>query len=233
MFILIKLTLSHLSKNICQFDSQVYMNQREYTILTNDSTKCFESFIYSCLETPVLFLLINFCLTSLFHINFVLKAIEIKVFNITINCNRGNLIITDEDQNAVDFCKNRKMINFETSQKWIGIVKIGETNFSFKFKVHNANYTKNFTSIPSITKKFSEHTNLKENAILNKIKEILPLPNDCGASFIMPTLRIIGGKPAKPHSWPWQVYLTDGQYSCGASLLNKKVILLLRKNSDK
>jgi hypothetical protein len=43
------------------------------------------------------------------------------------------------------------------------------------------------------------------------------------------TVRIIGGNEAKPHSWPWQVYLMaqseeqDGSYgACGASLIRVK-----------
>ena len=37
-----------------------------------------------------------------------------------------------------------------------------------------------------------------------------------------PLLRIIGGRESEPNSWPWQVYITDGRYACGASLISKQ-----------
>ena len=43
-------------------------------------------------------------------------------------------------------------------------------------------------------------------------------PDECG-------LKIIGGKEALPNSWPWQVFITDDAYACGASILNKNWLL--------
>jgi integrin beta 3 len=32
--------------------------------------------------------------------------------------------------------------------------------------------------------------------------------------------RIIGGVISKPHSWPWQVMITDGTIMCGGALVD-------------
>ncbi|XDV29450.1 hypothetical protein PO909_032577 [Leuciscus waleckii] len=37
--------------------------------------------------------------------------------------------------------------------------------------------------------------------------------------------KIIGGYECPPHSQPWQVYLTDGHYLCGGSLIKKRWIV--------
>jgi plasminogen len=40
-------------------------------------------------------------------------------------------------------------------------------------------------------------------------------------------LRIVGGGVASPHSYPWQVYLTDftGRLGCAGALINHEWIL--------
>ncbi|XDV29449.1 hypothetical protein PO909_032576, partial [Leuciscus waleckii] len=37
--------------------------------------------------------------------------------------------------------------------------------------------------------------------------------------------KIIGGYECPPHSQPWQVYLTDGHYFCGGSLIKKRWVV--------
>lgn len=179
-------------------------------------------------DSGIFFINHLFSESNIFYKILLIKVIEIKVFNIGINCKKGNLIITDENHHY-DFCKNKQLISFSTSQKWIGIIKMGETNFSFRFKVKNENYTRKFT-LPKI---FNKYTSDKENTVQYKNNEISPLPKNCGIQFVTPTLRIIGGKLAKPHSWPWQVYLSDGQNSCGASLLNNKVTFVVLVKGQK
>jgi hypothetical protein len=45
----------------------------------------------------------------------------------------------------------------------------------------------------------------------------------CGVPSIAPIetgIRIVGGIEAVKNSWPWQAFLTDGSFMCGASLIN-------------
>uniref|UniRef100_A0A7M5WYK6 Peptidase S1 domain-containing protein n=2 Tax=Clytia hemisphaerica TaxID=252671 RepID=A0A7M5WYK6_9CNID len=52
-----------------------------------------------------------------------------------------------------------------------------------------------------------------------------PPKGSCGYSQI-PQSRIIGGKDAKPHSWPWQVGIyRNGKYACGGTLINSRWIV--------
>eukprot|EP00111_Clytia_hemisphaerica_P001891 TCONS_00005316-protein len=52
-----------------------------------------------------------------------------------------------------------------------------------------------------------------------------PPKGSCGYSQI-PQSRIIGGKDAKPHSWPWQVGIyRNGKYGCGGTLINSRWIV--------
>lgn len=48
-------------------------------------------------------------------------------------------------------------------------------------------------------------------------------PRTCGRASIEPTfrenLRIVNGIAVNPNSWPWQVYMSDGNYQCGAALI--------------
>jgi secreted trypsin-like serine protease len=59
-------------------------------------------------------------------------------------------------------------------------------------------------------------------------------PQKFGASWFQPqkqTLearslgRIVGGQEARPHSWPWMVFLDFNGSSCGATLIHPKYIL--------
>ncbi len=50
----------------------------------------------------------------------------------------------------------------------------------------------------------------------------------CGVPFYSPndaSIRIIGGQESVPHSFPWQVYITDDSFICGASLINNNWIV--------
>ena len=37
--------------------------------------------------------------------------------------------------------------------------------------------------------------------------------------------RIVGGKEAKAHSWPWMVYLDFGRKACGGTIIHPSYIL--------
>ncbi|KFM77956.1 Apolipoprotein(a), partial [Stegodyphus mimosarum] len=61
-------------------------------------------------------------------------------------------------------------------------------------------------------------------------------PADCGIPAIKPKTtysspdRIVGGEPAIPHSWPWQVslqqfYIEPNAHSCGGTLINSQWVL--------
>lgn len=41
-------------------------------------------------------------------------------------------------------------------------------------------------------------------------------PNELGLT------KIVNGIEANPHSWPWQVYITDNNYVCAATLINNQ-----------
>lgn len=56
----------------------------------------------------------------------------------------------------------------------------------------------------------------------------------CGVQSIPPNIepRIIGGVVAQPHSWPWQVGVSDNRirdefqaHACGASLIHPKWVV--------
>ncbi|KAI0238732.1 Chymotrypsin-like elastase family member 2A [Lamellibrachia satsuma] len=48
----------------------------------------------------------------------------------------------------------------------------------------------------------------------------------CGIPALTPSFtRIFGGSPAKPHSWPWQISLGDGEQFCGGSIIRNRWIL--------
>lgn len=54
---------------------------------------------------------------------------------------------------------------------------------------------------------------------------------DCGVPAIQPkysdnkVARIIGGYVAIPHSYPWQVLVTDNELICGGSLIGDQWVL--------
>ncbi|XP_054714454.1 chymotrypsin-C-like [Uloborus diversus] len=61
-------------------------------------------------------------------------------------------------------------------------------------------------------------------------------PSNCGTTPIIPNTiygsrdRVVGGEPAKPHSWPWQVslqkfYIEPNSHSCGGTLINSQWVL--------
>lgn len=49
----------------------------------------------------------------------------------------------------------------------------------------------------------------------------------CGNPTVMPIeqIRIVGGFEAIPHSWPWQVYITDDTFVCGASIIDNRWLI--------
>lgn len=56
------------------------------------------------------------------------------------------------------------------------------------------------------------------------------LVKDCGIPLNKPNemsfnSRIVGGIEASPHSWPWQVLITDGLIMCGATLISPYYIV--------
>lgn len=59
---------------------------------------------------------------------------------------------------------------------------------------------------------------------------------DCGIPFNKPietNARIIGGRESAPHSWPWQVMITDGLIMCGAALINNEWLLTAAHCTEK
>ena len=42
---------------------------------------------------------------------------------------------------------------------------------------------------------------------------------------MMLSSRIVGGIEASPHSWPWQVLISDGVIMCGATLISHSYIV--------
>ncbi|CAF1502130.1 unnamed protein product [Rotaria magnacalcarata] len=54
------------------------------------------------------------------------------------------------------------------------------------------------------------------------------LPTQCGCAKTAPSIhsRIVGGKPAVPHSWPWIVSIRKyGSHICGGVLINSRYLL--------
>ena len=54
-----------------------------------------------------------------------------------------------------------------------------------------------------------------------------PAYSSCGIPGIKPDetglVKIVGGIPVIPRSWPWQAFLTDYRFACGGSLINEQV----------
>lgn len=79
---------------------------------------------------------------------------------------------------------------------------------------------------PRITYKMSIAYVNPDATTTQKPQTIQPPQGSCGIPAISPDLselKIVGGKEPVKNSWPWQVYITDNEYSCGASLINNQV----------
>ncbi|XP_066917925.1 chymotrypsin-C-like isoform X2 [Clytia hemisphaerica] len=83
-----------------------------------------------------------------------------------------------------------------------------------------------FTNLPTTHHLSTAATTRKTTSAPKTDKTNSPPPKgSCGYSQV-PQSRIIGGKDAKPHSWPWQVGIyRNGKYACGGTLINSRWIV--------
>ncbi len=147
--------------------------------------------------------------------------------NITIDCNKAHLKIYNEDQsNQADYCnsigQDGSLLFIGKGSDLITINKLGNIRTTLRIQFFNLTDDDSEISTPppltQVTDFFTpvQSTNSPD-----------PLIN-CGIPAIEPDetgLKVIGGKPSKPKSWPWQVHLNDGGIICGGSLINNQWIV--------
>lgn len=157
------------------------------------------------------------------------------ITDISIRCTgENNLILTDGNNVTIDYCSIQSGFAYYSESQWIGIIKKGKVKFKFKFGKVNVSPVQVFSKLPTTTTlsttlsstKKTRNTYTLDNQLSTKPQKTLFLAI-CGKRSMHPKqenfLRIIGGGPAEPNIWPWQAYITDGRYTCGASLINDQV----------
>ncbi|XP_073491606.1 uncharacterized protein [Aquarana catesbeiana] len=90
------------------------------------------------------------------------------------------------------------------------------------------NYPGVYTLVTSYQNWISTYLNVAFNYVSN-----IPTPTmTCGGNYIntvcgSPSVssRIVGGTDSLDGKWPWHVYVTDGQYMCGGSLISQEWVM--------
>jgi hypothetical protein len=166
-----------------------------------------------------------------------------------VNCAVGdNLIIYNEDRTRVvfDYCQSYgafglQALSTSTDLRYAYIRAIirgaGSIVFVVNFSINgvtaapataaptvpsftqaSTNKPVTFPPLSSQSAIFSTSTS-SSSAVVNA---------QCGVADFTPGSqgsRIVGGAEANPHSWPWQVKVTDGSYLCGGTLISPDWVL--------
>lgn len=95
------------------------------------------------------------------------------------------------------------------------------------------------TTTRGTTERGISYTTLKPTTTTNvPLDTVIELesgePFSCGVKPHITTkprsmLKIIGGSTSIRNSWPWQAFISDGRYGCGASLINRQVFHVFLK----
>ena len=162
-----------------------------------------------------------------------------------IDCNGDNNVILSDGVTQVDYCFNKKEIIFFTKASLVTFIKKGDIKLILDFSVTDIIPTtlpiykstpittlstiKSGTLTTAIATTFSLRPT---TTTLVRLDEAIQVKTDkpfyCG---IRPNttrpkklLKIIGGSTSVKNSWPWQAFISDGRYGCGASLINREVL---------
>lgn len=204
---------SQITPHDCINDKHVYITQRTYTVCTGRHHRCTKSTIKN--RHPD-------------------KEILVTVEYIDINCNgENNLIFLAPDLN-IDYCLDYAFdpffdgdFSFISDYPSVSIIRKGKINLKFTLElvpritpppINGTFENATFTNYPDT---FANAT--FENMQTTQSTNMTSAPRTCGRAAIEPTfrenLRIVNGITVNPNSWPWQVYMSDGNYQCGAALI--------------
>lgn len=149
--------------------------------------------------------------------------------NLEIDCANSYLRIDDQNNNILDYCesypKYTKFIYVTRNSSKIVIEKKGTLKAALYVQfMHLPNQPNIIT--PTTSTVPIEITSQQTST--NVIETSTSANSNCGVPGIRPDEtnldKVVGGTPAIPKSWPWQVLLTDYRFICGGSLINKQVL---------
>ncbi|XP_073491610.1 transmembrane protease serine 9-like isoform X6 [Aquarana catesbeiana] len=84
----------------------------------------------------------------------------------------------------------------------------------------------NFSGVYTLVTAYQAWISTYLNVTFNYVSNI-PAPTSpcgvCGSPSV--SSRIVGGTDSLDGKWPWQVYVTDGQYMCGGSLISQEWVM--------
>lgn len=190
----------------------------------------------------------NTCTRSVIYPRRYGRVITIRLYNIrSLDCNHArrtnNLILRDSDGLEFDYCASlpfdSTVTTFETTARYVEVIKLGKVKLNFQLTLPKVteptepSTTPTTTTTPRPTNPPTTTTTSRPTEPSTPVPTIFTttIPSDnnrqCGIPKIQPDesgllFRIVGGKDAAPNSWPWQVYITDGNYLCGASLIDNQ-----------
>jgi len=174
----------------------------------------------------------------------VRKIVEkLEFYNVEIQCNRrNNLILKDADGKTFDYCASSQQsaFTFTSNSDWVGIIKQGKTRAFFNISLINQGNLP-VTNVPTSSTEATTRPvvqTLPTEATTRPVVQTTTLteqstpPNvvnqgQCGVPQIENNreglmFKIVGGTDVTPGAWPWQVYISDGSYICGATLINNQ-----------
>jgi V8-like Glu-specific endopeptidase len=148
-------------------------------------------------------------------------SLSASVSNYQTTCQINNVIVTDSNNNKLDFCHGdidlyrlAEADTFTFASRDVAWIRLERTRscyfcnvpLSFSFELSFSN------EVPTVQSIF---------------------PKECGIAAVAPnfTLKIVNGIDAVKHSWPWQaLVLTEvtnqvGYFQCGASLINSQWLI--------
>ncbi len=185
----------------------------------NDGVTYTEEGTYNITNKP----LYNFCRTSYVEANATADFVVLLFKNISMDCQDAYLkVYSEQPEETADYCKTTKrndtFLYVSNRPGRITIDKLGFISATLQIQFSNSSDTA--TSIPP-----TAEVTKPSPPVQSTVKPASPT---CGIPGIKPNemgLKVIGGQPAIPRSWPWQVALFDGGILCGGSLINNQWIV--------
>lgn len=142
----------------------------------------------------------------------------------------------------MDYCSNQKDIFYFSKASMVSIIKKGKIKLVLDFSLVDR-MPKTTPKLTTTTRGRTERgisyttttsTTFKPTTTTNvPLDSVIELesgePFSCGVKPHITKkprsmLKIIGGSTSMRNSWPWQVFISDGKYGCGASLINRQVL---------
>lgn len=190
------------SQSYCAFDFHVFYNEGTFKL------RSFESwFDWTCKDSYVV------------NMN-TKKSTVMRITEASVDCSRTNLQLIDSNNMVMyDHCNSYQIQGSPliTKAQWTRVRKTKNCYFcaalmTFKLSIDYVDPDQTTTQKPVTGKPLERES--------------------CGVPTISPDimglfseLKIVGGKEVIQNSIPWQVYITDNAYSCGASLINNQWLL--------